>query len=54
MRAFQLASNIDPERIDRIEAQLQAQRLASADGITECQFQLAALKKHISEDLLPK
>lgn len=52
MREYQLKSNIDPDRINRIEEEVNRSRITAENGITECNYLLASMRKQIAEQLL--
>jgi len=49
MREYQLKSNIDPDRINRIEEEVNRSRITAENGITECNYMLASIRKQIAE-----
>jgi uncharacterized circularly permuted ATP-grasp superfamily protein len=52
MRDFQLASNIDPARLDTLEAQLTQNRTAAEGQITQCKYQLKGMREEIEGSLV--
>jgi hypothetical protein len=44
MREYQLKSDINPERIDRIEHELEQHRFTAEEGITECRHKIKDMK----------
>jgi hypothetical protein len=52
MRDFQLSSNIDPQRIDRLEQDVASNRLSAEGQITACNFAVHGMREEIEKNLV--
>mgnify|MGYP003349931860 CR=1 FL=1 len=54
MREYQLKSTIDPERIDKIEEEINRNRIVAENGVTECQHKLQLMRNEVETMLVKK
>ena len=54
MREYQLKSTIDPARIDKIEEEINSNRIVAQNGVTECQHKLQLMRNEVDTMLVKK
>lgn len=54
MREYQLKSTIDPARIDKIEEEINCNRIVAQNGVTECQHKLQLMRNEVDNMLVKK